>query len=123
MIRINKVIGRKFMIFLSFLVVLLVTVSSGWAIELVQRGKPLAVIAIGEKATKVENHAAAELQNYIYKISGARLKIVGEDNLASIKTVLIGTPSSSKLIKALSEKLNLSKIKYDGFVVMADGNQ
>ena len=110
---------NKFLRFaVVFVAFFILPASSGWTLELVQKGKPLAVIAIGKDATKAEEYAANELQKYIQKISQAKLRVTREDEAlsSSEKTIiLIGTPSSTKFMQ--QKELDLSQIKYDGFLI------
>ena len=44
-------------------------------IEMVVDGQPRARIVVSESASPVEQHAAAELNKYIYQMSGAQLPV------------------------------------------------
>lgn len=75
-------------------------------------------IVIAEDASETINTAAEELQNYIEKISGARLDIVTENEItAGDKAILVGETALEKEFADIDR----SSIKADGFRLYADG--
>src|SRR5713226_4589841 len=78
-------------------VVLAVTalVTPGYAVTLVEKGKPRAVIILPEKPSPVAEGAARILRDHIKQISGAELPIRSENQIAGSPTqdqawILIG---------------------------------
>jgi len=68
---------------------------------LVEDGQPRAEIVISEKPLRTVRLAAQELQDYVSKISGARLAIVTEPSGGGVAKIFVGRSSHT-------EKLNLT---------------
>ena len=95
--------------------------------KIADRGKPAAVIVIGEKATRIERHAAQELAKYVRAMSGARLPVVREAQKAAARNrILIGRPETNGAIARLcgqgSLRLSPDYPGGDGFVVRAESS-
>lgn len=72
---------------------------------LTQNGKACCSIVLGSGATWLETHTAQELREYVEKISGARIPVIGEraaEGLTGGK-ILIGRPETNAAIRALEE--------------------
>lgn len=89
---------------------------------LVEQGKPRSAIVIAKDAPPVTSFAAAELQLYIKKISGAQLSIVATDDQSEIRNftgetnlILIGE-------NAITRKMGFSsgELKPDGFLIATE---
>ena len=86
-------------------------------VTLVEDGRAGATIVIpaGEKSP-----AAADLQRYIQKVSGAKLEIVAEDKLGERKDgasrVFVGP------VRAAGRVVDLKKLQPEGFVIKTDGD-
>ena len=86
------------------------------AITLARAGRAEASIVVPVGSTSAE---AAELQKYVEKVSGAKLEIVAEDKLATVKSegrVFVGTCLAAKRV------VDLKKLQPEGFVIKTDGN-
>lgn len=89
---------------------------------LTRDGRHTAQIVIGPEATWIEKHAADELQDYLWRMSGARLQVVtvGEQEQVPV-IILVGRAETNPLIARLCEsgKLSLSTKTpgLDGFVI------
>jgi len=80
--------------------------------SLVEKGKPVATIVIGEGASKIEEHAAKELQSYIHKISGAKLPIKEDNEEIKGNKILI---DNNRLTTEL--KIDVSSLHKEGFII------
>ncbi len=78
------------------LLVVLVSGACCDAANLVEKGKPAAVVVIGPKASSVEQKAASELVRYIKLMTGAELATV--TGKTSGNRIIIGTPDSNLLL-------------------------
>lgn len=74
------------------------------AFKITDAGKAVAVIVTGERPGEPEAFAAAELQKYVKRISGAELKIVKGGSVPA-NAILIGTAESNPEIARLAGKL------------------
>lgn len=72
---------------------------------LVENGKPRAEIVIARRPTRSARLAAAELQSYLEKISGARLEIVSKPTQQILNSIFVGE----------SEAARAAGVKVDGF--------
>jgi len=87
-------------------------------LDLVKDGKPVSTIVIPEKADTWTVEAARWLQEYIYKATGAELKIVPETRKA-----LPGTLIAVGHTKMAEETgIDISDLKYDGCKLIAERN-
>ena len=93
------------------------TISTPMAI--VENGASDFVIVTQEKPDATIKTAVDELQTYIEKISGAKIRTVTETKARpEDKAIVIGKTSLEKGIV----KINRSEIKKDGFMIYSDGN-
>uniref|UniRef100_UPI0032171898 DUF4838 domain-containing protein n=1 Tax=uncultured Draconibacterium sp. TaxID=1573823 RepID=UPI0032171898 len=81
-------------------------------IRLTENGKPKSRIVIPASPSSVEKHAAAVLNNYIQKISGAELKIVSDDQPVQKGDVNIGKVNRSEI-----SEIDFPKLEKDGYVI------
>ena len=105
-------------------------VSCAHAITLVENGAPRATIVVGQAAVspadkdvaaKKVNVAAHDLQDYIKKMSGATLPIVGDEADVKGSVILVG---SSKLTAKDTIPSGLTpQRKEEGFVIQAKGSR
>lgn len=93
----------------------------GGDLKLVENGKPLAEIQLGEKSTVTEQYAAEELERALRLMSGAELAIQRGIKAASRGRIIIGTPEQAE-IKARSADLGLGNVKNQRIVVKRLGN-
>lgn len=101
-----------------------ISIMANAALPLTSGGKAEAEIIIDEKAHPSVKFAAEELQNFIEKISGAKLPVVNIPGTSKTK-IFLGVPADSGLMKDLSVKYedDLKKLSdNDGFAVRTDGN-
>jgi hypothetical protein len=92
---------------------------------LTEKGKALAEIVVdGDKTPPQITFAAEELQNWIGKISGAKMEILKAPGAAKIK-IYLGTPEFSPAIRAFTDKRkdDIDKMNgNDGFAIRTSGN-
>jgi len=81
---------------LSFCAVAVAGLLAHADIVLVEKGEPRAVIVLPQKASDQAREAAKLLQAYVFRISGARLKILDEPALVSGPRILIGRSSRAR---------------------------
>ena len=77
-------------------ILLVSTFLSCQALDIVRDGKPCAVIAVAPDASAEVRSAAAELQKYLKKISGASLPLVTADKAADSNIICVGESSISR---------------------------
>lgn len=113
---------------LSVLVIVLtmgVLYGNASAVELAKGGKPVAEIVIDAKAPDAPLvFAGQELQLWVEKISGAKLPIVSAPDKSRTQ-IILGTPDTSKAIKAIEKKYSddLARMKgNDGFAIRTEEN-
>ena len=107
---------KKLPFYLLFILTL--TVSCSRTITLVETGKPKTVIIIPEKANDTEKKAANVMQDYLYRISGAQIKILSDNSPPVTNEILIGRVNRSCLDGTLYELLPV-----DGFRIKNDGKR
>ena len=73
--------------------------------NLVKDGKPCAEIIIAEKPQRTVRLAAQDLQNYIEKISGAKLRIVTEPSGNGVVEIFVGKSSHTEKLNITAEGL------------------
>jgi alpha-glucuronidase len=83
---------------------------------LVKRGTPKSVIILAEKPTVAEIQAAKVLQDYIERISGARLSIEDDSVRHKDLEILIGNVNRPELNDVPKQKL-----EKDGLFIKTDG--
>lgn len=108
--------GRRTSIAWACLVLL-----SGWnasqaqaQVSLVNRGKTHSRIVLPANPLPSEQFAAEELQNYLQKISGARLEIVADSVRPASGDILLGQNAH---LAALKLNIDLTPLGTDGFVL------
>lgn len=84
------------------------------AAELVREGKPIGEIVVAESSTRVPKFAARELQEYIEKLSGAKLPIVSQPTPGVPSRVYVGK-------SGYTDKLGLETdgLKYGAYRIAA----
>ena len=86
---------------------------------IVENGSSEFSIAVAENADDCIMTAAEEMQTYIEKISGARLPVISENQLADgAKAVVLGETELEKEIT----QVDRTAIGADGFLLYSDGN-
>lgn len=85
------------------------------SITLVKNGSSDYSIVLPAEPTKAESKAAQTLQDYIFKISGAKLGVTNENSFQGKHAVYVGKTSAA-------QKLNISSIKDDGFLLAASAD-
>ena len=86
---------------------------------IVENGSSEFSIAVAENADDCIMTAAEEMQTYIEKISGARLPVISENQLADgAKAVVLGETELEKEIT----QIDRTAIGADGFLLYSDGN-
>lgn len=78
-------------------------------------GQARVVIVLPEKATKVEETAAQDLQDYLRQISGAVIPINRGDTVPAGAAILVGRSAHAKQL--LGGLLSEERLGFDGFVV------
>ncbi|MBR4748820.1 MAG: DUF4838 domain-containing protein [Abditibacteriota bacterium] len=100
--------------FFALCACLLLTVSA-FALDIVRDGRAVSVIVVGDDATEPERNAAAELADYIEKISGARPETVSA--LSADKTnICVG---QTEVTRSLLPGFDWDRLKNDGIVIKA----
>ncbi|MBN1446160.1 MAG: DUF4838 domain-containing protein [Candidatus Omnitrophica bacterium] len=88
-----------------------------WGMDIVKDGEPAAVIVIGENVPYMVEFAAAEFQQYIEKISGAKLSIQKTRfSMEGISNIFIGESSYTENAGFSTEGLS-----WDGFKIISKG--
>lgn len=89
-------------------------------LSLVKDGQAKSILVLSKNAPAIEQEAAKEIQNFVAKISGAKLEIVnsGEDLQQKIP-VYLGSAASPQLDKLINEKGNDPY----SFVLLVDAQQ
>ncbi len=93
----------------------LLTAGGALALDLVRDGQPAAVIVLGADASEPEKNAAAELADYIEKISGARLETAQEPS-RDMANILVG---QTEVTKEALPGFDWASLKRDGVVLQA----
>ena len=102
------------------LLLAMVNVSSA-AVALVEGGKPTGRIVVPDEATAGETFAAEELQNFVQKISGAKLEIVKADQKWEGPAILVGNqPGNRDVIDQLNKEHGET---IDAFAVVGKGDR
>lgn len=87
-------------------------------ISLIANGKSDYVIVRSAKATSVEIHACEELQSYLKKMSGTKVKIVTDKEAVSEKEIVVG-----KTNRETDGAFNREELTEDGFVIKTTGDK
>ncbi len=83
---------------------------------IVENGEPQAEIVIAQQPARSVRLAAADLQNSVEKISGARLPIVNEPSGKAVKLFVGGSPGTDKL------KITAEGLKYGAYRLVSGGD-
>ena len=95
----------------------------GSELVLVKNGRPTATIVTSSSPTKNARTAANELQEYIEKISGAKLPIAGDSTSLSGCLVLVGPSKFTDRVPNLKIPSGRTKdLREEGFVIRTHGN-
>jgi hypothetical protein len=86
---------------------------------LAKQGKSTYSILIAEAAPPSEQRAAAELQNFLEEMTGARLPIITDAQEANGNLVLVG---DSKHVQKLALKIPFDTLGAEGFVLRTEAN-
>src|ERR1700753_559415 len=96
---------------------LFAVISTSWAQSpvtvLVEKGKSAYRIVIGTNALPSEKYAAEELQQYLKKISGAKLPIVTDDTPATDQEIILGDNAH---LQKLGTNYNIAPLGAEGFI-------
>ncbi|MFQ5808961.1 MAG: DUF4838 domain-containing protein, partial [Armatimonadota bacterium] len=87
---------------------------------LVEDGASKAVIVLPQEPSHIEQYAAAELQRYVAKMSGAELPIVAEGEAGRGYKILVGNTRGLRQAKV---QLNADTAGRDGFVLRGNANR
>jgi hypothetical protein len=111
----------------DWLLVALLTLSHwqafGAALPLATNSKPAAVIVTAENGGALTRLAVSELQSYLEQLSGARLPVAEESQLAARSAtepvLLVGNAEQSRLLRELvaDRMIKISGLKKEGFVI------
>ncbi len=77
-------------------------------------------IVIPSQSTKIEKHAAEELQKYLQEISGAKLEIINDENPESQFEILVGR---NNRLEKLGLKINYNSLELDGYTIRTIGDK
>lgn len=89
---------------------------------LVKDGKPQAVIAIGPAAGKSVRFAAAELQSYVERISGAKLPVISTDDKIEGPRILLGRSPATDALKVAIPDGFTRKFMEEGYLLKVVGD-
>ena len=87
---------------------------------IIANGQPAALIVVGNEATEKERLAVQELQAYVERLAGARLRVVAPDQaLAGQESLLlVGRPQTNELVQeVVGGDYDVEGLKPDGFVL------
>ena len=103
---------------------MVVSASAGAPFTLVKDGKPTCSIIIAAKASENARIAAQELQNYVEKISGAKLDIYTDgDNIPNGPRVLVGRSRLTDAMPDLEIPTALTEaFREEGYVIHSTGD-
>jgi hypothetical protein len=87
---------------------------------LVAKGKSRYQIVLATNALPSERYAAEELQQYLQKITGAKLPIVSDQSAATSHEILLG---DNQRLQKLGFKSESATLGSDGFVFHTEGNR
>jgi len=90
---------------------------SGLGLEIVENGEPKAVIVVAEDAPQSVAYAAAELQRYVEKMTGAELAVAAQPPAAAPGLIFVGESAG-----AAERGLSTDGLKPDGFRIVARDN-
>jgi hypothetical protein len=85
---------------------------------LVKKGRPASRIIISKNATGIEKKAADVLQDYIHRISGARVRIKSDKKKPAKTEILIGNVNRPEL-----KNIRFDKLEKDGFIIRNTGRK
>src|SRR5919112_239505 len=90
------------------------------SINITENGTSRYTIIIPANATPYEQKAAAVLQDYLMKISGAALPVISSDKYRSPYEIVLG---QNERIDHLSLPISYAKLKEDGFTIVTDSSR
>ena len=96
----------------------IVAVAHAGGIELVRAGKPAATLVVAEKATEPERFAAAELQAFIEKATGAKLDIAAKAPGGGQAVVLVGQTAVREAGDKMVAAALLDQVRDDGYAIV-----
>jgi len=97
--------------------------ASAAAVPIASAGAPRATIVLGKNAGDMDRLAASELQNYLEKLSGVRIKQISEPEFGSLPAkeaiLLLGATNQNEIERDLESagSVNTSGLKPEGFVL------
>jgi len=92
--------------------------SHGQDITLIKKGRAKSRIVIPGKSTELEQKAASVMQDYIHRISGAKMKIVTDGIKTKGNEILIGKVNRDALVN-----LDFDILEEDGFIIRTTEKQ
>ena len=104
-------------ILFAWLICPLISAFAGNATWIVKNGEPNAEIVISANPARMSKLAAAELRDFIERISGAKLSIVSKPSDANSIKVYVGRSDYTDKLG-----LKVSDLKYDAFVIRSGKN-
>jgi hypothetical protein len=106
---------------------LTLTLQTGWAgphFTLVRDGQPKATIVTAAAPNENTRAAAAELQRYVRKISGAELPIVSDEQAPTGPLILVGTNRFTALRTEWRVPSGLTpELREEGFLILCQGDR
>lgn len=91
-------------------------------VVLVEEGKPTATIVLGAEASEQAAEAAAYLQEYVQKISGATLPIVSEGDSIQGTRILVGRSESVRALGVALPGGHTHQMNEEAFIVRTIGS-
>ncbi|HPD15183.1 MAG TPA: alpha-glucuronidase family glycosyl hydrolase [Planctomycetota bacterium] len=91
--------------------------------ELIRGGKPSATLVVADKAADAERFAAAELQAFLEKATGAKLAIVGKLPAGGQPVVLVGQTTVREAGEEFVTASQLAQIRDDGYAISTMAKQ
>jgi hypothetical protein len=101
---------------------LLMLTSAAAEVLLVEGGLPRATIVVGAEATDQAHEAAAYLQEYIEKVSGARLPILPESTPVAGARILVGRSEAARSLGIALPGGHTHQMNEEAFVVRTVGS-
>lgn len=114
---------RSFLLFVFAALACLATASGAAQFDIAKNGKPTCSIVIAEKPSYNAKAAAEELQQYVEKISGARLEIKTDSESISGPKILVGRSKLTDSIAGLKIPDGITiDLKEEGYVIRCAGD-
>ena len=94
----------------------------GWGqtyadLVLIEDGQPRSTVVVGSQRSEKEHLAATELQNYLTKITGAKVPRARDTNLVAGPRILVGRSAASDTLS-----LEVAELGRDGHLIQAVGS-